>query len=671
MVRRLMLATALVCAALIAPRPVGARLAPEGQDHRPGAVLVGFRSGATAAEGGALVAAGYQVTREFPELNMVAVGAPAGQEEATRDDIARLPGVAFAELDYWLRPQAAGEFYPNDPGYAGQWALPLIGAPEAWSVSAGAPEVVIAVIDSGLDLTHPDLAAQLWINAGEIPANGEDDDGNGKVDDVNGWHFYQECGESGCESRENGAVADDSGHGSHVGGIAAATTNNGEGVAGIASASRIMAVKVIDMATGVAAHSDVAAGILYAVNNGASIINVSLGGAQYSQTLCAAVSAAVSRGKLVVAAAGNLGQTVYYPAACPGALAVGATDSNDNPANFTNPGTRVDLAAPGVDILSVVYPSTTEGSAYATRSGTSQATPHVAAAAALVWARWPELSADDVKAQLLGSVKDVGPAGRDDKTGWGRLDLARAVREPVRPVDLRLLADVQPPQVIAGNPLTATFTVVNRGEAAASSVTLNAILPTEPVYEGVRVLGSGCSLGGHNLQCGTAQLDAGASVSVTVVMTPTAAGVGRISTTASVSAAQRELTPSDNRQAASTRIRPVLSGRIYLDGNGDGAHQPWETRGVPGAYILLKKAGQTVLFAPVETPTGRFQLDMLPSGQYTLLAVLPEGYEQTTPDPLFLEVLADREQSAFIGAWTGVPESISGRLNLPLLLNGQ
>jgi uncharacterized repeat protein (TIGR01451 family) len=225
--------------------------------------------------------------------------------------------------------------------------------------------------------------------------------------------------------------------------------------------------------------------------------------------------------------------------------------------------------------------------------------------------------------------------------------------------------------VIAGNPLTATFTITNKGEAAASSVTLTATLPTEPLYQDVQVTGSGCWLHSHHLQCGTAELGAGASVSVTVVMTPTAAGDGTILTAASVNAAQRELTPSDNRQATSTRIRPVLWGRVFLDGNGDGALQPWETRGVPDVYVMLKKSGQTVLYTQAETKSGHFQFDMVPSGLYTLLAMLPEGYEQTTPDPVIIEVLANREQSAFVGAWTGEVEPIPGRLNLPLLLNGE
>jgi hypothetical protein len=432
-----------------------------------------------------------------------------------------------------------------------------------------------------------------------------------------------------------------------------------------------MPVKVIDEAIGFAAHSDVAAGILYAIDNGASIINVSLGGPEHSQVLCAAVSAAVSRGKLVVAAAGNFGQTVYYPAACPGALAVGATDWDDNPAAFTNPGARVDLSAPGVGILSLWPRPRLPGSGYATRSGTSQAAPHVAAAAALVWARWPQLSADGVKAQLQGSVKDIGLPGRDDESGWGRLDLARAVREPVGPVDLRLDVDVEPLQVVAGNPLTATFTMANTGGSAATSVTLSATLPVAPAYEDIHVTGSACSLRGHNLQCGLAELGAGASARVTVVMTPTLVGDGEISTTASVNSAQRELTPSDNRRVTQTRIRPVLWGRIFIDGNGDGARQPWETRGVPDAFVLLKKVGQTVLYSAVETRTGHFQFDMVPSGQYTLFAVLPAGYQPTASGALTVEVLSSREQSAFVGAWTGVVEPIPGRLNLPLLLNGQ
>jgi uncharacterized repeat protein (TIGR01451 family) len=662
--------TTSVLASLVAPVSSAGEALPPG-NLRPGAVLVGFRAGAAVASVDALAVAGYEVTRELPELNVVEVATRAGHEEAVAAQVAGLRGVAYAEPDYWAGPQTTAAFAPDDPLYPDQWALPIIRAPEAWSITTGSSSVIIAVIDSGVDLQHPDLQAKLWVNAGEIPYNGKDDDGNGKIDDVNGWHYYQACGKDGCESRENGLVMDDSGHGTHMAGIAAAATNNGKGVAGIAGHSPIMAVKVIDKTIGLAAYSDVAAGIHYAVNNGASILNISLGGSAPSQTLCAAVSWAASRGAVVVAAAGNQDHTVYYPAACPGALAVGATDRSDSPAWFSNPGARVDLAAPGVDILSTWFASGLGVSTYAALSGTSEAAPHIAAAAALVWARWPALTADGVKAQLQGSVVDVGLPGRDDESGWGRLDLAAALTERVRPVDLRLAAEGSPAVVVAGNPMTATFTISNTGTSPATSVTLSASLPADPVFDLVQLAPSACSMRASQMRCGFARLEPGASVSVTLVVTATSAAVGQLTTSATVNAAQRELTPSDNRQAIITAIRPVLWGRVFLDRNGDGIRQPWETGGVPDAPVLLERGGLPVAYTATELPGGLFRFDTLPSGRYTIIALPPQGYQFTTPGQVEIDVLSDREQSAFVGAWTGAVQPIPGRLHLPLILAGK
>lgn len=669
---------ALVLIAFLAPPAAFAQDGTPAADYpaagyRPGAVLVGFQPGAGVASADALTAAGYEVAAELPELAVVAVNVPAGEEVAAAEQLARLPGVAFAEPDYWAAPQVASDLTPNDPLFPEQWALPRIGAPAAWNATTGAANIIIAVIDSGANLQHEDLAGKLWINKGETPYNGKDDDGNGKIDDVNGWHFYQAWNGQAYESRENGLVADDSGHGTHVAGIAAARTNNGVGIAGLAWNSPVMVVKVIDKTIGLAAYSDVAAGILYAVNNGASVINLSLGGSAASQTLCSAVSSAVNKGKIIVAAAGNKDSSVYYPAACPGALAVGATDQEDNAASFTNPGAAVSLAAPGVDILSTWYLSGLpgSGSAYATLSGTSEAAPHVAAAAALIWARWPSLSADGVVAQLQGSVVDVGRPGRDDETGWGRLDLARALAEPVKPVDLRLSVTAQPGRIVAGNAMTATFTITNTGASPATSVTLSATLPAEPIFEGVHVESSDCSLKGSELRCGMTRLDPGAGISMTVVMTPTAVGDGALTTTASVNAAQRELTPGDNRQTVVTEIRPALSGRIFLDSNGDGARQPWETRGIPNAWVLLEQSGQPVAYTSSQAPTGLFQFDMLPSGLYTVIAELPPAYHLTTQGEVEVAVDSRREQTAYIGAWTGEVAPIPGRAYLPLVVAGR
>ncbi len=199
-------------------------------------------------------------------------------------------------------------------------------------------------------------------------------------------------------------------------------SNNGIGIAGVAWGARVMPVKVLDQ-YGEGWYSDIAAGIIYAADNGAKIINLSLGGAAASQTLCEAAAYALQKGALLVAATGNGGAAVSYPAACDGVLAVAATDRADQRAGFSNFGPQVDLAAPGVDIYST-WPWL---DGYFTRSGTSMAAPHVAGVAALVWSRWPAWTNVAVSRQITETAMDVDAAGWDAYTGWGRLDAAAAV----------------------------------------------------------------------------------------------------------------------------------------------------------------------------------------------------------------------------------------------------
>jgi len=349
-----------------------------------------------------------------------AVRVPLGQETAAIERLRRDPGVAFAELDYALH--AAEAVVPNDPFWDQQWGPSQIGAPEAWGITTGSSEVLIAVLDSGVQLDHEDLADKVWANPDEIPANGLDDDANGKVDDVHGWHFYHTWDGSRFIPAEDADVEDGFGHGTHVAGIAAAAGNNGLGIAGISWGARVMSVKVLDDA-GNGWYSDVALGIIYAADNGARIINLSVGGSPESATLCAAAEYAHRKGCLLVAAAGNTGGQVEYPAACENVLAVAATDPMDERASFSNIGPEVDVAAPGVSIYSTWAP----WGGYASMSGTSMAAPHVSGVAALVWSRWPALSNEALTTQITRAVVDLGSPGWDESTGWGRIDAGRAV----------------------------------------------------------------------------------------------------------------------------------------------------------------------------------------------------------------------------------------------------
>ena len=398
---------------------------PISQPYRVGAVLVGFRGGVSrAAQQAILAATDASLQNTIAPIGLVSLSVAPGQEAITAATLRRRPDVAFAELDYLATADEA----PDDPAWGSQWSLTRIGLPEAWNVTTGSPGIIIAVVDSGLYLGHPDLTGKVWANSGEIPGNQIDDDANGKVDDVHGWHFYQQWTPGGYIPAGNAEVTDDYGHGTHVAGIAAAAANNGIGIAGISWGARVMPVKVLDQ-YGNGWYSDIAAGIVFAADNGAKIINLSLGGAAASPTLCRAAAYAHQKGALLVAAAGNAGAAVLYPAACDGVLAVAATDRADQRASFSNYGSQVDLAAPGVDIYST-WPWL---DGYFTMSGTSMAAPHVSGVAALVWSRWSAWTDTEVSRRIMETAVDVDASGWDPYTGWGRLDAAAALASSGNP----------------------------------------------------------------------------------------------------------------------------------------------------------------------------------------------------------------------------------------------
>ena len=284
---------------------------------------------------------------------------------------------------------------PNDPGYAaGQHDLSLIGMASAWPVTTGDPSVIVAVLDSGMDPGNPDLAG---------------------VRTVSAWNFVDGTADT----------TDRFGHGSHVTGTIAAATNNGVGVAGIAPGVTIMPLKVLDD-TGSGYFSDILNGIDYARTSGAKVISLSLTGTldtATAQALQPTVDAAYQAGITIVAAAGNDGTSLLeYPCAFAHVVCVAATDNADAHAAFSNANAAVDISAPGVSILST-YP----GSRFVNMSGTSMATPHVAGVAALVRSAHPQDTVDEVGQALVATAVDLGPAGRDDVFGYGRVDAAAAV----------------------------------------------------------------------------------------------------------------------------------------------------------------------------------------------------------------------------------------------------
>ena len=367
----------------------------------PGVVLARFKASARPERAaGVLAGVGAAEEGEIRPIRVRKLRVPPGREREVAARLSADPDVEFAEVSSILHVL----WTPDDPQYPAQWNLPKIGMPQAWDVTRGSPSVVVAVVDTGIDVTHPDRPANLRLGA----------------DYVSGGQVS----------------SDPNGHGTHVAGIVAANTNNGQGVAGVAPGVTVLAILVCDF-KGDCATSNVASGIVEAADAGAEVVNLSLGGYadQDLATLSGAVSYAQGKGALVVAAAGNDGNsgTPVYPAALPGVLAVGATDINDSLASYSHVGSYVGVVAPGGDsngyVLSLC--PVAQGS-YCLKAGTSMATPHVSGLAALILSSRPFLTANRV-ADIIKSTADqsvsisLGLRIPNDQYGYGRIDAAAAL----------------------------------------------------------------------------------------------------------------------------------------------------------------------------------------------------------------------------------------------------
>ncbi len=329
------------------------------------------------------------------------------------------PDIEYAELNYIV----SISLVPDDPLFPLQWALDNTGqmypesgsynpppgtpdcdidAPQAWSVSTGLSDVIIAVVDTGVYYNHRDLQLNRWFNDAELNGSaGVDDDDNGYVDDIYGYDFFN----------NDGDPDDDHGHGTHCAGIIAADPNNGLDITGVCWNAKIMSIKFLDR-YGQGDVDDAAEAFYYAVENGAEVISNSWGGDYASRTLKDAIDYANSQGVIVVAAAGNDNSDIIsYPAACENVIAVAATTSNDDKASFSSYGESVDVAAPGVDILSLRPATRYVGKNYdgytSIASGTSMACPHVAAACGLLLSANPTLSIDDVYNLIVNTGDEI------------------------------------------------------------------------------------------------------------------------------------------------------------------------------------------------------------------------------------------------------------------------
>ncbi|HET9310766.1 MAG TPA: S8 family peptidase [Actinomycetota bacterium] len=405
--------------------------APALWDYVPEEILVTFEPQVARATQSVAVArsvAGAELdSKVTPAVAVVEVpsgtNVPAAAERLRRD-----PTVAWAEPNWYRQPLVI----PNDPAL--QWSLAgATGVSSAWDIETGSPSTVIAIIDTGAQAAHPDLNDNLWTNTEETPGNNVDDDGNGHKDDVYGWDFVG----------NKATPSDVDGHGTHVAGIAAAEWNNNEGGSGVCPECSLMILKAGTGADGFKS-SDVVAAIRYAADNGADVINLSIGGPQWGKAERNALKYAIGKGSLIVAAAGNEDRnndtidysTVpifgvpfgpSYPASydLPGLISVAASTPGDGYASFSNVGRySVDLAAPGVDIVSTVPTS-----AYLEMSGTSMSSPFVAGLAGLLRSANTSMTPVQMKNAILNGIDEPGLKSGRSLTN-GRVNALAALDDP-------------------------------------------------------------------------------------------------------------------------------------------------------------------------------------------------------------------------------------------------
>ena len=399
------------------------------------------------------------------------------------------PRVEYAEPDYIVQ---ASETIPNDPFFAQMWGLSNAGcffcdpnrptnidAPRAWDITTGSDDVVVVVLDTGLDTKHEDLAANVWVNPREIAGNEVDDDDNGFVDDVNGWNFFNRTNEVFKSPIEDM-------HGTHVAGSIGAVGNNGKGVTGVAWHVKLMSLKFLGGKKGSGSTGNAIRGIYYAINQrnqGVNVraINASWGGPGDSQSLRDAIVAAGEAGILFVCAAGNssadVDESPEFPAAyggLPTCLSVAAMDSGDNLAYFSNFGHgAVGVAAPGAGILSTTPRTETlpKGS-YSVLSGTSMSTPYVSGIAALLWSHEPSLTPAEVKQRIVSTSEPI-PALVSKTANSGRANAYDAL--------INRIAAPRSPIVLSAEFTKKAVTLDGFGFLSGSSVIEANGVPISPV----------------------------------------------------------------------------------------------------------------------------------------------------------------------------------------------
>ncbi|REJ47775.1 MAG: subtilase [Microcystis flos-aquae DF17] len=494
--------------------------------HAPNQLILKFKQGITSAEVAQFRSLFGAVSTQTIKLTGAEIWKLSGSlsVEKILKQYRSNPIFEYIEPDYILTkgtitPKAT---FPNDPSFNQLWGLHNTGqsggtpdadidAPEAWDIQTGNPNLVIGVLDTGVDYNHQDLVGNIWTNPGEIANDGIDNDGNGYIDDIRGWDF----------AYNDNNPSDVDGHGTHVSGTIAGKGNNGVGVTGVAWNAKIMPLKFLDD-TGSGTLSNAILAINYATAKGVKLTNNSWGGGPYTQALYDAINAAGQAGALFIAAAGNNSANAdinpMYPAAynLDNIVSVASTTRTDSLSWFSNYGLNsVDLGAPGSDIYSLA-----PGGGYATLSGTSMASPHVAGAAALLWSQNPTWTAQQVKNALMNTGDSIAALAGKTVSGK-RLNVFNALAAANLP---SVTVSVSPATVQEDGTTNLVYTFTRTNLNLSSPLTVNfgasgianaAPVGSDPADYNV-LTGSGVTFN-PTTKLGTVNFAAGATTATVVV----------------------------------------------------------------------------------------------------------------------------------------------------------
>ncbi|HKY08080.1 MAG TPA: Ig-like domain-containing protein [Candidatus Binatia bacterium] len=548
--------------------------------------------------------------------------------EAIEAKLRKNPKIAYVEKNYIATAEAA----PNDPGYSSQWHLSQIAAPGAWDLNAGSSSVVIAVLDSGVDTKHPDLIANLLPGRNFI---------------YNTTNVY-----------DNGS---NGGHGTAASGAAAAAGNNATGVSGVSWRSKIMPLVVVQ--NNYASYSHIAAAIMYAADNGAKVISMSLAGTSNSTTLQNAVNYAWNKGLVLVASAGNnANSTPTFPGSYSNVIAVTATDQSDKPASFTSFGNWVSVAAPGKSIY-----TTNLGGGYGYWQGTSFSTPLVAGLAGLVFSANPNLTNAQVVNLIESNADDLGTAGFDQYYGHGRINAYRTLQATY--------ASVTPPTVSITSPANgATVSgTVNVTASASSSMGISkvefyvdgALRSTDTVSPYTFPWNTDGLSGTHTLTAKAYDTLGNQTTSTpkSVTIAPAAVPAPTVSITSPANGATVSGTVNVTASASSsvgiTKVEFYVDGALRSTDTSSPYAYAWSTTGLSGSHTLVAKAYDTAGNSTTSSTIG-----------VTIAAAAPPPPpSDTTPPAVTIESVTKSGKSVTVTV--AASDSESGVAKVELYVNGE